>query len=163
MFRVKNPGTEHVILGAYKKLQAETKGIFSPHGTLRTMCESVIGMSSDLLFDQAELLDDNKGLSTLTPYEDVLQVIPKSAAFLLTRAQSPPLPRAKSPGTESDVADSDSDSKGKQGKKVQDFWVGISIEDQWDLMASFLVEPFLLAFLTNVCLDVALDSIHVFI
>lgn len=113
----------------------------------------------------ADLLEENPGISDLTPYQEPLKLIPKSVVFLVTRPQVLPKPRTKAE-VESG-SDSGSGGKGvglsEAGKAVIPgaSWSSVNLETQWDLLASLLIEPFVLAFMTNIAYDLALDSMHV--
>lgn len=120
-----------------------------------------------------ELLESNQGIGALVPYVDVLNLDPKSIAFLLSRPSHPPKPSKTSlPKKTSDSACESSEASEINNEKsektsetenleVLNRWCGVSVEDQWHLLASALIEPFIAAFKENICLDLVLDSIHV--
>jgi hypothetical protein len=92
------------------------------------------------------------GLAALVPYKDELELSQKSVAVLLDTPQQ--LPKLKKHAEHSD-------SSGEEKKVAEGLWSGRDINFQWDLLASLLVEPLILAFNGHMCLDIVLDTIHV--
>eukprot|EP01127_Copromyxa_protea_P024644 TRINITY_DN9812_c0_g1_i1.p1 TRINITY_DN9812_c0_g1~~TRINITY_DN9812_c0_g1_i1.p1 ORF type:complete len:1549 (+),score=263.74 TRINITY_DN9812_c0_g1_i1:139-4647(+) len=101
------------------------------------MSESIIG-----------LLEENKDFGNLVPHQDSLKLGPASIAFLLSRPEHPP--RRQRRVTQ----------QGDKKEIAEDPWCGVPIKVQWDLLASLLLEPLIIAFRSDFLLEFIIDSIH---